>query len=158
MNLYEIDQAILNCVDAETGEIIDADALNALEMERDAKIENVALWIKNLLSNADQMKAERDALAKRERSARNKAESLKRYLSAHLNGKGFDSPRVAARFRESEAVEVSDVGEIAKMDDADQYLKYADPEPNKAAIKRALKNGVKVPGCSLAKRRYIQIK
>ena len=48
MKLYEIDEQILNCIDAETGEIIDADMLNALQMERDAKIEGVALWIKDL--------------------------------------------------------------------------------------------------------------
>ena len=33
--LYEIDAAILNCCDIETGEIIDADALDALMMERE---------------------------------------------------------------------------------------------------------------------------
>ena len=42
MKLYEIDEAILNCIDTETGEIIDADQLDKLTMERDTKIENVA--------------------------------------------------------------------------------------------------------------------
>ena len=48
MKLYEIDEAILNCIDTETGEIIDADQLDKLTMERDTKIENVACWIKDL--------------------------------------------------------------------------------------------------------------
>ena len=43
MKLYEIDEAIMACIDAETGEIIDADKLDKLTMERDAKIENVDL-------------------------------------------------------------------------------------------------------------------
>ena len=33
--LYEIDQAILDCVDLETGEILDPEKLDALQMERD---------------------------------------------------------------------------------------------------------------------------
>ena len=46
MKLYEIDEAIMACIDAETGEIIDADKLDKLTMERDAKIENVKISIK----------------------------------------------------------------------------------------------------------------
>ena len=34
MTLYEIDNAILSCTDQETGEIIDQEALDALQMER----------------------------------------------------------------------------------------------------------------------------
>ncbi len=42
--LYEIDAAIMDCVDAETGEIIDEEQLTTLLMERSAKLEGVALW------------------------------------------------------------------------------------------------------------------
>ena len=45
MKLYEIDQAILNCIDLETGEIIDTEQLDKLTMEREAKLENIACWI-----------------------------------------------------------------------------------------------------------------
>ena len=47
MTLYEIDNAILDCIDLETGEIIDVDKLNELQLEKETKIENVALWIKD---------------------------------------------------------------------------------------------------------------
>ena len=40
MNLYEIDKAILELVDEETGEIADWDAFEQLQMEREQKIEN----------------------------------------------------------------------------------------------------------------------
>ena len=43
MKLYEIDQTIMDCIDMESGEIINEELLNNLQMERDAKIENVAL-------------------------------------------------------------------------------------------------------------------
>ena len=52
MNLYEIDAAITACIDPETGEVLDEEALNALHMERSAKVESVALWIKNLNAEA----------------------------------------------------------------------------------------------------------
>lgn len=50
MTLYEIDQAIMECVDLETGEIIDVEILSELQMERETKLESVALWIKKLES------------------------------------------------------------------------------------------------------------
>ena len=34
MKLYEIDNAILNCIDEETGQIIDTEQLDRLQMER----------------------------------------------------------------------------------------------------------------------------
>lgn len=46
MNLYEIDEAIMDCVDMETGEIIDSDKLAELQIARDDKVEGVevARW------------------------------------------------------------------------------------------------------------------
>lgn len=75
--LYEIESAIMDCVDAETGEIINEEQLNALLMERNAKLEGVALWIKNLESDAAAIRAEREALEKRQKVAENKAASLR---------------------------------------------------------------------------------
>lgn len=41
-NLYKINQAIIDAVDYETGEILDSEALDQLIMARDEKIENIA--------------------------------------------------------------------------------------------------------------------
>ena len=67
MKLYEIDQAIMDCIDMETGEIVNEELLNDLQMERDAKIENVALWIKELKAEAEALKAEKLAFAERQK-------------------------------------------------------------------------------------------
>lgn len=158
MNLYEIEHAILDCVDVETGEIINIDALNALSMERDAKIENIALWIKNLLSDAEQIKAEMKTMEERKKSAENKAENLKNFLTDYLNGSKFSTSKVAISFRKSKSVDVSDINKIMSMDDADSYLKYAEPTPDKTAIKQAIKSGKTIPGCSLVEKSNIQIK
>ena len=81
MKLYEIDNAILECIDMETGEVIDTERLDALQMERDAKIENVVLWIKDIKAEAEAIKAEKLALAERQKITENKVESLKKWVA-----------------------------------------------------------------------------
>ena len=101
MTLYEIDNEIMNCIDEETGEIIDLDRLNALEMERDKKIGNVACWIKDLKAEAEAIKAEKQALDKRQKAAENKAESLKTWLQTVLEGEKFKDSRCSISYRKS---------------------------------------------------------
>lgn len=149
MKLYEIDNAILECIDFETGEIIDVDKLNELQMERDAKIESVALWIKDLKAEAEAIKAEKLALAERQKVAENKAERLKKWLAYALNGEKFKTPKCAISFRNTESVEVTEEGLEALMKEHDELLTYKDPEPNKTAIKQAIKDGLSVAGVQL---------
>lgn len=150
MKLYEIDNAILDCIDFETGEIIDVDKLNELQIEREAKIENVALWIKDLKAEAEAIKAEKLALAERQKVAENKAESLKKWLAFALNGKKFSTARCSVSFRATESVEVTDEGlENLMRGGKDELLTYKDPEPNKTAIKQAIKDGLNVAGVQL---------
>ena len=67
MNLYDIQNEILSCcIDTETGEIIDADRLDELQMEKKTKIRNIACWIKNLKAEAAAYKAVKDAFAERQ--------------------------------------------------------------------------------------------
>ena len=153
MTIYEIDQAIMNCVDAETGEIIDTEQLDRLQMERDTKLENVACWIKDLKVEAEALKAEKQALAERQKVAENKMESLKKYLAYALDGKAFKSIRASVTFRKSQAVEISD---IYKLDE--NYLRYKEPEADKTAIKEALKAGKTVAGATLVENTSVIIK
>ena len=150
MKLYEIDEAILNCIDTETGEIIDADQLDKLTMERDTKIENVACWIKDLKAEAEALKAEKLAFAERQKVAENKMESLKKWLAYALDGKKFSTAKCAVSFRTTESVEVTTEGlENLMRDGKDDLLTYKTPEPNKTAIKQAIKDGLNVAGVQL---------
>ena len=149
MTIYEIDQAIMECVDLETGEIIDTEQLDKLQMERDTKLENVACWIKDLKAEAEALKNEKQALAERQRVAENKAESLKKWLAYALQGEKFKTTKCAISFRKSEAVEVTDEGLNNLMKEHDELLTYKAPEPNKTAIKQALKDGLNVAGVQL---------
>lgn len=153
MKLYEIDQAILNCIDAETGEIINAEMLDNLQMERDVKIENIALYIKDLKAEAEALKAEKLAFAERQRVAENKVESLKNYLSYVLKGQAFKTVKASVSFRKSQIVDVPD---ILALDE--NFVRYKDPEADKTAIKEAIKAGQIVKGATLIENTSIIIK
>ena len=149
MTIYEIDQAIMECVDLDTGEIIDTERLDKLQMERDTKLENVACWIKDLKAEAEALKAEKQALEERQKVAENKAESLKKWLAYVLDGKKFSTSKCAVSFRKTEAVEVTTDGLNNLMKEHDELLTYKAPEPNKTAIKQAIKDGLNVAGVQL---------
>jgi len=153
VNLYEIDSAILDCVDAETGEIFDMDKFEELSLTRDAKVENICLWIKNLKAEAEALKAEKDAFAARQKAAENKMESLKRYISLYLEGTPFESAKVKVSFRKSESLEILEGAVIP-----DEYLRFKEPEVNKADLKVAIKDGLQLPGVSIVENQNIQIK
>ena len=153
MKLYEIDEAILNCIDLETGEIIDTEQLDKLTMEREAKLENVACWIKELKAEAEALKAEKMAFAKRQQVAENKMESLKKYLAYALDGQAFKTVRASVTFRKSQAVEIADIYKLDK-----NYLRYKEPEADKTAIKEAIKQGKTVAGATLVENTSVIIK
>ena len=153
MKLYEIDQAIMDCIDMETGEIVNEELLNDLQMDRDAKIENVVLWIKELKAEAEALKAEKLAFAERQKVAENKMESLKKWLAYALDGEKFKTVRASVTFRTTDKVEVAD---IYKLDE--NYLRYKEPEADKDAIKKAIKAGQQVAGATLVPSTSVIIK
>lgn len=158
MNIYEIDAAILSLVDEETGEIKDFEEFANLQMERETKIENIALWHKNLVAESKAIREEEKTLAERRKACENKAERLKNYLSEILQGNKFKTAKVAVSYRKSTAVEIEpDFIEWAEIN-ADDLLTYKAPEPNKTAIKDALKAGTEIPFASMVEHQNISIK
>ena len=163
MKIYEIDkeiEALLNeAVDPETGELtVDTDKLEALQMERDRKVENLALAVKNLTAEAAAIKAERDALYDRQRAAEKGAARAKQYLEFVLAGDSFKTAKVAVSYRSSQRLEV-DEGFIAwAKRRAKDLLLVKEPEPNKTAIKELLKKNGKVPHAQIVTVQNMQIK
>lgn len=154
--LYELINEIENFefeIDEETGEILNMDALDSLEIAKTEKIENLCLWVKNLKSDEEAYKAEKNSFAKKERAAKNKAESVRNYIQSILAGEKFKTDRVMVSYRKSEAVECSDVYAVD-----DDYLNYAVPTVDKTAVKKAIKAGIEVKGCTLVEKQNMQIK
>jgi len=163
MTIYEIDSRISNLMemiyeDAETngGEIADdmADELEALDMKRAEKIENVACYIKNLDAEAEAIKREEKRLAERRKSAESKAERLKQYLAYALHGEEvYSSARVKLSWRKSESVEVESVDLLPEEFRRIKTTVDAD----KTAIKQAIKSGEDVAGACIVERRNLQV-
>lgn len=153
MTLYELTEQIRilseqEWADPDTGEILDEDvanALNALTLERDEKIENVALWYKDVLAEAEAIKAEERKLEIRRKGKERLAESLKRYLDYALAGQKFSSPRVAISFRNVVNGKTV-IDDPAKIPMAFQKVVT---EPIKSEISKAIKAGLEVPGAHL---------
>lgn len=159
MKLYEINEAILNvvekgfAVDEETGEVkFTADDLENLEIARDDKIENLCLYVKDLKAFAEEVKKEETALkAKRDRIVK-KAENITNYIDFVLSGEKFETPKCSVTYRKSAKVVVADGAELPA-----EYTKIK-VEPDKTAIKNAIKSGVQIDGCAIEETNNIQIK
>lgn len=158
MNIYEIDNAMMSLIDEETGEIKDFSAFEELQMQREEKIENVALWYKNLVAESKAIREEEKALAERRKSLENKAESLKNFVNRTLNGNKFSTSKVAISYRKSTAVEVDDEFIDYAMKNNNDLLTYKQPEPNKTVIKGMLQGGFDIPHAELVERNNMSIK
>lgn len=160
MKLFEINEAIERCVldgenvvDTETGEVLDVEALDNLKMAFAEKAENIAMFIRNLDSEATALKEQKNIFAARQKAAENKRDSLKEYLALCLQGKPFRTDRVKVSFRKSESVKITEQDRVPES-----YLVYSAPTVDKACVKKALKAGETVPGCVLEEKQNIQVK
>ena len=161
MRLFEIPEqieiALHNAIDPDTGEINNADALdllNDLEMQFEEKALNVACYIKNQKAEVDALKAEAKAMTLRAKHAENKANALKMYLQKYVPvGTKFENTKVKISWSKSESTEVT-------IDDKDLPTEYQrwTCAADKTKIKTDLKNGVEIIGCSLQKNDNIQVK
>lgn len=162
MRLYEVNAALeelLNQQDPETGELTcDLDQLDALMMERDEKLEGLALYVKNADAEAKAIREEEKALAERRRALENKANRAKEFLDLNLSGEKFQTARVAVSYRKSKAVEINETAFWPWAVDHTEYVRRKDPEPDKAAISAALKNGQEIPGAELVETLSMSIK
>ena len=157
MTLFEIDKAIQDFefeIDEETGEILNPNALEELEMARDQKIENVGLWIKNLEAEANAVENQEKIFADRKKRIRKKIDGLKGYLGYALDGQKFKTDKIEMSFRKSESVHITD--EYLIPDDYKIFTVVK--KPDKRIIKEALKKGKDIMGVELVESRNIQIK
>ena len=161
MNLYEIDSAIMSLVDPETGELLDYEAFEQLQLERDKKIEGVALWYKDLMAEAKAQKEEADALLARKKATEAKAERLKGYLDMALCGEKFETPRCVVSFRKTTSVEVEDPDGFIRWAEQNGYedcIRRKDPEVSKSGVAALIKSGAMVPYARLTTGRSVGVK
>lgn len=100
VSLYEISADFLKAldgleVDEETGEIMNFDAVEALDAQFEDKAESVACYIKNLSAFAADLKAEEENLSARRKTVERRVDSVKKYLSSCLVTVGKDKVETA---------------------------------------------------------------
>lgn len=160
MTLYEIDNRLQELVDPETGEIADYEAFEALDMERNRKLENMACWIKNMKADMDSIATEVKVLQARKKVIENRTKRITAYLQEALAGQKFETPKCSITYRNSTAVVIGDSATVVEYLESHGHtdcITYAEPEINKNELKKLLNDG-EVPGASLAKRQNMQIK
>ena len=150
--LYEIQEDILSCIDLKTGEIIDVERLHGLQMERRQKIRNIACWIKNLLADARAYEEEEKTFAARKTAAKNKADSLKQYLSNCLHGEKIQDKEFSIGWRKSQRIHIDEGAVIPAA-----YLIPVPDKVDRQGLKDALRQGVLLPGITLVEYNNIQI-
>lgn len=110
MKLYQISDAIRQALDhieldEETGEILSADELHAVEAEAAEKIEATALYLRELDAEAKAAKEEADRMLARVKSMQKRSDYLKAMLldALHATGK-VKTARVSVSIRTTQAV------------------------------------------------------
>ena len=148
MNLYESDNAITALTDPETGELLDFEAFEQLQIEREHKIENIALWVKDLTAEAKAIQDEIKSLTERRDALKKKAQRLESYLMRFLDGEKFTTPRCVVTFRRSKSLQVEDDFSLVAWRQENGFpdcILMRQPEVSKKAITDLIQSGVDVP-------------
>lgn len=164
--LYDISQDYVHLieggfiVDAETGEItFDSTNIDDKRDELGNKLESVACYIKNLLAEAEAIKAEENALAERRRAKERKADNLRDYMLNCMrltDIRKLDTPRVLISTRKSQRLEVTDEELVRKY--APMVFNPQPDKLNKAKLRKIIKGGATVAGAELIDTETLQIK
>ena len=158
MRLFDIDNSIINALDRaepnEQGEFT-SEELDGLLLEREAKLENIGLYIKELEYTAKALQDEEKTLSERKKRAEKKADWLKQYAAASVAQFGIvETSRIKMTIRTSECVEIIDQSQIPE-----DFLKSKTTwTPDKTAIKDAIKKGEIIDGATLITKANLQIK
>ena len=156
MKLYELEAKYREAldklpVDAETGEILDDAAMDALETvvgDLKEKVCSVAAYSKELVAEADAIKAAYASMQAREKALRNRADWLKCYARQTMIRTGLqkaESPfcRVSIG-KPLQKVEVYDISLLREA-----FLKPQAPKADLVKLKEALKAGEQIMGARL---------
>ena len=152
LSLYEINEKILNFryeIDEETGEILNIDELDKLNMAFDEKIENLCLYAKSLRAEASAIKDEEKNLKERREAKERKADNIEDYISRNLQGKKFETARVKVSWRKSESVEILNEDAVPERLLDIQVVRKPLKSEIKKELKRAEAEGTEIPWAKL---------
>lgn len=161
MTIYEIDNQIASLIDEETGELLDVQAFTDLQMEREKKVENMVLWLKNLSAQSAAIKKEIDVLTERKRRADRKCESLKRYITEILGGEKFSTAKCSVSYRRSKSLQVKDNASLVSWLEENGHSDLVvrnEPEVSKKSVTDLIKQGEEVPFAEIIENTSLVVK
>lgn len=161
MTIYEIDNQIASLIDEETGELLDVQAFMDLQMERERKVENMVLWLKNLSAQSAAIKKEIDTLTERKRRADRKCESLKQYIAEILGGEKFSTAKCSVSYHRSKSLQVQDSASLVSWLEENGHSDLVvrkEPEVSKKSVTDLIKQGEEVPFAELIENTSLVVK
>lgn len=147
MNIFNEEDLMSMCIDADTGEFDEA-MFEGLKIERDKKIENIALWVLEDEAMAKNIKEQENKLKELRGILEQRIEKRKEFLRYIAEGKKLKTDRVTVSYRKSDAVKIVNE-EIIPPEFKAVKTSYS---ICKDEIKKALKAGQAVNGAELESR------
>lgn len=167
MKLYEIDQALRNLNEAiEDGEIICEteeewasvnETLNKLNLDRKAKLEQIALLISEEEAGAEELTKRAKALTERAKAKARRVEWYTNYIIHSMkafNDKKIEGQHALLKITERDKVIIDDESKLERV----YFREKITYEPDKKAIAEAIKNNEQVIGAHVEKNASLQIK
>lgn len=162
--LFDLTTDLLNLYEMATEPDLDAEALqdtiDAVEGEIEVKADGYAKVIRQMDGDIATLKAEIDRLSNRKKSIENSKDRIKKSLETAMMATGktkFKTELFSFGIQKNPAsLKFTDDFDMAELDD--KYIKYADPEVNKQAVKDALKSGEEIAGCYLEQTESLRIR
>ena len=140
------------------------DTLEGIEGEFDEKAESIAIYIKQLKAEANILKFEKSAIAKRQSQKERQVKSLETYLFNSMKAIGrnkVDMPKAVVAIRNNAPSLVVD-DEIKFVNWAqknnDNLLKYEMPSIKKNDVKALCKKGEEIPFVHMESKQSLSIK
>lgn len=146
--------------DLDLPEEVVRDTLESLSGDLEAKSVNVASFVRNLETSAEQIKEAEAAMAARRKAIEKRAANVRQYLLDNMVAAGItkiECPYFKLAVRDNPPAVV--INEPSLIPDA--YLTDPPPPPrapDKALIKKAIQDGFDVPGAHLARGKRLEIK
>ena len=147
-------------INPETGEIINNDEaikqlFDELELGLAEKLNNSERYIIDTLSQVNTLKMEARRLTERAKALSNKADRVKELMKDALISTGEKKLKTDLfnfSIRISKSVQVDDIEELSR-----EYVKMT-RSADKTLIKKALADGIEIPGCSIVENKSLGVR
>lgn len=156
-NLFELNDTYRQLINSDLEGQALIDTLEAIQDEREVKLDYIATMIDELKSDVEWAKERRVELLDKQRATERKAKSLMDYLTEALDDAGIKKVRTKNHMLQPRNNRASVV--VKSLDDLPaEYIREKNTvSADKTALYKALKAGVEVPGATLKPSRSTRI-